>query len=79
MQCPNCSKNMQKGVVQLYDPNILNMSSIFWCPENEVDKLIKKNKVNLKMSANANKAVGYYCQSCQKVICTFKEKKGFFK
>lgn len=70
IKCPECGKDMEKGVVNARDNSLLNTSTtVTWHPDTENGKLLKKNGVSLRI-----KGTGYYCDECMKVFAVFEER-----
>lgn len=70
MNCPECGKEMKKGLVEIRDGHLLLSSVVVsWCPEEEQKKFYRKNAINL-----GQKAEGYYCDECMKVFAVFEER-----
>lgn len=70
MKCPECGKEMKKGLVEIRDGHLLLSSVVVsWCPEEEQKKFYKKNAISL-----GQKAEGYYCDECMKVFAVFEER-----
>ena len=69
MNCPYCLKEMKKGGVKVIDTSNNMYSSVLWYPEEELNRKIKINWVELDF-----KAEGYYCDECMKVVSIFEEK-----
>lgn len=70
IKCPECGKDMEKGVVNARDNSLLNTATtVTWHPESENGKLLKKNGVSLRI-----KGTGYYCDECMKVFAVFEER-----
>lgn len=70
IKCPICGKETRSGVVKTQAiGNLLNNTMISWYPEEDKDKWIQRNAVELRL-----KAKGYYCFECMKVFAVFEEK-----
>lgn len=70
MNCPECGKEMKKGLVEIRDGHLLFSAVVVsWCPEEEKKKFYRKNAINL-----GYKAEGYYCDECMKVFAVFDER-----
>lgn len=69
MNCPYCSEEMIKGGVKVDDRrgNILN--SVTWYPEEELNKKVKDDWINLKLYGE-----GYLCERCMRVVSIFEIK-----
>ena len=68
MECPKCGRKCFEGVVKSEQAGILfsEGAMLTWTPEYEKKSIIKKDKLNLKITGS-----GYYCQFCEKVYATF--------
>lgn len=71
MNCPECGKEMKKGIVEAKDAGSITQSftMMSWYPDKDKGKIIKKDTVNLRLRAD-----GYYCDECMKVFAAFEEK-----
>lgn len=70
MKCPNCGKDMQKGIIKTQAVgSLLNEAMISWFPDEDKGKWIQSNAVSLRL-----KGKGYYCDECMKVFAEFEEK-----
>ena len=71
MICPECGRELEKGIIEATDAGSLTQSltMVCWYPEEYKNKMFKKNTVNLRL-----KAEGYYCDECMKVFASFEEK-----
>lgn len=70
MKCPECGKEMKKGVVEVKDGSLFLTSVVVsWCPEDERKKLLRKNAISLRLNAE-----GHYCDECMKVFAAFEER-----
>ena len=68
MECIFCKNQCQKGFVEAsgYDNFLAHAFSMYWYPESEEGKFIKKHQVPV-YSANT----AYYCPSCKKAFAIF--------
>ena len=64
MICPECGRELEKGIIEAKDAGSLTQSltMVCWYPEEYKNKMFKKN------------AEGYYCDECMKVFASFEEK-----
>lgn len=71
MNCPYCGKEMEKGEVQIGDSisALVRGGHAVWVPQKECKKILPKNTVNLKPTAE-----GYYCDQCVKVVAIFDDR-----
>lgn len=71
MKCPECGKELQKGIIEAQDAKSLTQMTtmVTWYPEEEKRKWIRKGAINLRL-----KGEGYYCDECMKVFSIFEEK-----
>ena len=69
MKCPECGKEMKKGIVEVKDGSLfLTSVMVHWFPEEEKKKMKRKNGVRLRLNAE-----GHYCDECMKVFAAFDE------
>lgn len=70
MKCPECGKEMRKGIVKTQAiGSLLNNAMVSWYPDEDKGKWIQRNAVELRL-----KGKGYYCFECMKVFAVFEEK-----
>ena len=70
MKCPECGKEMKKGMVEVKDGSLfLTSVTVNWYPEDERKTLLRKNAIRLSLNAD-----GYYCDDCMTVFAAFKER-----
>ncbi|WP_295073966.1 hypothetical protein [Ruminococcus sp.] len=64
-------RNAAKVFIEAKDGGSITQlfTSMIWYPEDEKDKMIRKNTVHLSLRGE-----GYYCDECMKAIGIFAEK-----
>lgn len=72
MKCPECGKECVKGIIEAKDAGSITqlMTVLSWYPEEEKNKLIRKNAVALRTQGE-----GWYCDECMKVFAAFSQKR----
>lgn len=72
MKCYKCGREMVKGMIIAWGPNLVGARVNFRREEN-LKKLSDPSQLNLKTTAEA-----WYCEDCGLVIGEFEEKQSIF-